>query len=152
MLALLARASVPALGPEMNDILDETLECLRSHLWGKWGDRTPLDVFSRLLAKNLKPPGWTPNTHANLQRSQIGSRKEQWTTAALNRLARGHNSADGKDVPWPIVLAEYQGLRVLDGNHRINRWVALNDEKSHSVHIHPVTGPIQFIELPSVVS
>jgi len=136
----------------MSDVLDETLECLKSHLHGKWGDRSPLDVFNRLLAKNIRPPGWTPNTHANITRAQIISRKEQWTTDALGKLTRGHNNSTGVDVPWPIVLAEYDGLRVLDGNHRINRWVASNDAKSHSVHIHVVLGPIHFVELPSVNS
>ncbi len=56
----------------------------------------------------------------------------------------------GVDVPWPIILAEYEGMRVLDGNHRINRWVALSDARDHEVHIHTVAGPIRFIELPSV--
>jgi hypothetical protein len=134
----------------MSEILDETLECLRSHLHGKWGDKTPLDVFNRLLAKNLEPPGWTSNTHANFQRDQIVSRKEIWTTVALGQLARGHADPSGVDVPWPIILAEYEGLRVLDGNHRINRWVKLNDSREHSVHIHAITGPIHFVELPSV--
>jgi hypothetical protein len=133
----------------MNEILDQTLDCLRSHLHVEWGDRSPLDVFNRLLAKNIKPPSWTKNTHADLQREQIVSRKEQWTTAALSQLPRGHNSQAGVDVPWPIILAECEGMRVLDGNHRINRWVALNDARDHDVHIHTVTGPIRYIELPS---
>ena len=134
----------------MSEILDKTLDCLRSHLHGEWGDRSPLDVFNRLLAKNIKPPGWTSNTHANVLRDQIASRKEPWTTVALSQLARGHNDPTGKDVPWPIILAEYEGLRVLDGNHRINRWVMLNDPREHNTHIHVVTGPIHFVELPSV--
>src|SRR5947208_10761540 len=122
----------------MSDILDQTLNCLHSHLHAKWGDRTPLDVFNRLLAKNLKPAGWTKNTHADLKREQIASRKERWTTAALGSLTRGHNSENGIDVPWPIILAEYDGTRVLDGNHRINRWVASSDVRDHDVHIHTV--------------
>lgn len=136
----------------MSDVLDETLECLKSHLHGEWGDTSPLDVFNRLLAKNIRPPGWTSNTHANITRDQITSRKEQWTTHALGKLNRGHSSSSGIDVPWPIVLAECEGLRVLDGNHRINRWIASNDARSHKVHIHVINGPIQFIELPSVNS
>ncbi|CAN5291375.1 hypothetical protein BH11PSE11_BH11PSE11_08400 [soil metagenome] len=135
--------SAPALGLEMNEILDESLEYLRSHLWEEWGDRTTLDVFNRLLAKNLKPSGWTKNTHANLQREQIASRKEQWKTDDLSALPRGHQDSSGVDVPWPIILVEHQGLRVLDGNHRINRWVALNDQQLHIVHIHTITGSFQ---------
>ena len=141
-----------SLGPKMNDILDGTLECLTSHLHAKWGDRAPLDVFNRLLAKNIRPTGWTKNTHADLSRDQIASRKEQWTTASLGELTRGHGSPTGVDVACPIILAEHEGVRVLDGNHRINRWVASADTRRHVVHIHAITGPIRFIELPSVVS
>lgn len=43
-------------------------------------------------------------------------------------------------------------MRVLDGNHRINRWVATSDTRTHDVHIHTVVGLVRFIELPSVVS
>jgi len=43
----------------MNDILDQSLECLRPHLHAEWGDRCLLDVFNRLLAKTIKPSGWT---------------------------------------------------------------------------------------------
>lgn len=135
----------------MNDILDQSLECLRPHLHAKWGDRCLLDVFNRLLAKNIRPPGWTKNTHADLQHQQITSRKEQWATAALGKLTRGHNSQSGDDFGCPIILAEYQGARVLDGNHRINRWVASSDTRTHDVHIHTVAGPVRFIELPSAV-
>ena len=134
----------------MGEILDQTLACLRSHLHGEWGDRSPFDEFNRLLAKNIGLPGFTTNTHADLQLEQITSRKERWTTAALSQLARGHNSPAGVDVPWPIILAEYEGMRVLDGNHRINRWVALRDARDHDVPIHTVVGPVRFIELPSV--
>lgn len=139
-----------ALGHKMSEILNQTLDCLRSHLHGKWGDRTPLDVFNRLLAKNIRPPGWTANTHADLKQEQIASRKERWTTSALGNLHRGHSSQAGVDVPWPIILAEYDGMRVLDGNHRINRWVASSDARDHDVHIHTIIGPVRFIELPSV--
>ncbi len=136
----------------MNDILDRSLECLRPHLHPEWGDRTPLDVFNRLLAKNIRPAGWTENTHADLNRDRLVSRKEQWTTATLGQLHRGHSSPAGVDVVCPIILVEHEGIRVLDGNHRINRWVASRDTRAHDVHIHAITGPIQYIELPSVTS
>jgi hypothetical protein len=35
-------------------------------------------------------------------------------------------------------------MRVLDGNHRINRWVEWSDARDHDVHIHTVVGPVQF--------
>ena len=108
-----------------------------------------MDVFNRLLAKDIRPPGWTKNIHADLQRQQITSRREQWATAALEALTRGHNSKAGDDFGCPIILAEYQGIRVLDGNHCINRWVASSDTRVHDVHIHTVADPVRFVDLPS---
>lgn len=79
------------------------------------------------------------------------SRREQWTTDALGRLARGHSSTTGKDFDCPIIIAEHDGIQhVLDGNHRINRWVTAGDARVHDVNIHTITGSGKFIELPGV--
>jgi len=134
-------------------LLDESLGCLRAHLHPKWGDRHPLDVFNRLLAKNIRPSGWTRNTHLDIQRGQVGSRREQWTTEALGKLARGHNSTEGQDFGCPIIIAEYEGVqRVLDGNHRINRWVTAGDTRAHDVNIHTISGVGKFTELPTLAN
>lgn len=124
-----------------NDALfDESLRCLRAHLHPEWGDRHPVDVFARLLAKNIRPGGWTPNTHLDITRDQVTSRREQWTTEALGKLARGHGSTEGKDFGCPIIIAEYEGVqRVLDGNHRINRWVIAGDTRVHDVNVHAIS-------------
>ena len=133
------------------DVFERSLSCLRAHCHPEWGDRTPLDVFNRLLAKNVRPNTWTPNTHLDIQPSQVRSRSEQWTTDALAKLARGHTSVAGRDFDCPIVIAEYAGKqRVLDGNHRINRWVLAKDAGRHDVHIHNIAVIGQFVELPSV--
>ena len=132
-------------------LLEESLRCLRAHLHPKWGDRTPLDVFNRLLAKNIRPSGWTTNTHFDINADQIRSRRERWTTETLGKLVRGHNSTAGQDFGCPIIIAEYGGVqRVLDGNHRINRWVAAGDTRVHDVNIHTVSEAGAFIELPAV--
>lgn len=48
-------------------LLDQTLRWLQPHIHSEWDDREPMDVFNRLLAKNIRPDGWTPNTHLNIE-------------------------------------------------------------------------------------
>ena len=136
--------------PTSDDVIfDQSLQCLSAHCHPEWGDRYPLDVFNRLLAKKIRPSGWTPNIHLDIQRHQVESRREQWTTDVLGRLSRGLGSAQGDDFDCPIVVAEYEGKqRLLDGNHRINRWIATGDTRVHEVNIHTVAGIGQFIKLP----
>jgi len=133
-------------------LLEESLRCLKAHLHREWGDRNPLDVFNRALAKSIRPSGWTTNTHLDINADQIKSRREHWRTEALGKLVRGHNSPAGEDFGCPIIIAEYDGVqRVLDGNHRINRWVANGDTRVHDVNIHTVSATGAFIELQAVV-
>ena len=128
-------------------ILRKTLQCLSPHCHSEWGDGSPLDVFNRLLAKNISPQGLTKWTHADVRESQILSRHERWTTQQLAVLQRGHTDPTGQDFTCPIVLAELDGVtRVLDGNHRINRWVLNGDTRMHDVHIHAVTSGVGFSE------
>jgi hypothetical protein len=130
-------------------LLRQSLTCLLGHLHPKWGDREPIDVFNRLLAKNLQPPGANKTTHTNVRLDQISSRRERWPTAKLAELRRGHTDPTGVDVECPIVLAEYAGeLRVLDGNHRINRWVITGDTGLHDVNIHTVIGEARLVDHP----
>jgi hypothetical protein len=132
-------------------ILNESLTCLRKHFYPKWGDRNLLDVFTRLLAKSIRPSGWTANTHLDLEQHQINSRREHWTTDRLGKLPLGHASSEGEDFDCSIIVAEYEGtVRLLDGNHRVNRWIAAGDTKNHLVNVHTVTGKGQFIDLPAV--
>jgi hypothetical protein len=129
-------------------LLDESLICLRAHLHKEWGDRHPLDVFNRLLAKSIRPIAWTSNTHIDIKHDQISSRRELWTTRELGRLVRWHADSAGQDFGCPIIIAEYKGVkRLLDGHHRINRWVTNKDTRVHDVNIHTIVGVGRFIEL-----
>jgi hypothetical protein len=135
---------------DTDTVLDISLHCLMQHFHPEWGDRDGLDVFNRLLAKNQKPEGWTSNTHLTFQAHEIDSRREQWTAKKLGELVRGHSDPSGVDIPCPIIISEYAGTRrVLDGNHRINRWVAAGDQRTHEVHIHTVVGALRFVVLPT---
>ena len=134
-------------------ILEQTLGYLRNHLHAKWGDREPIDVLNRLLAKNIRPAGWTMYTHMDITPDRIRSRLEQWSVAELGRLTRGHAAVAHPlaRLDVPIVVVEYQGaMRLLDGNHRINTWIARCDAELHAVHIHVIEGVGRPVELPPV--
>lgn len=133
-------------------ILNESLECLIKHLKPKWGDRDLLDVFNRLLAKNIRPHNWMSNTHLDFKLDQITSRRELWSTEKLDELHRGHKQCKGGDFDCPIVIVEYKDQeRVLDGNTRINRWVANGDTRDHNVNFHTITFAGDYVELPSLI-
>jgi hypothetical protein len=153
---LVARAeSMPPEVPRQepsDPILKETLTALRPHLHPEWGDRDEMDVFNRLVAKQIKPKGWTPNTHMDLRLEQISSRRDQWGVDRLSQLPRSHRGTAGPAtrLDGPIVIVEIQGsMRVLDGSHRINTWVARGDSAQHTVHIHALKGTANFFELPA---
>ena len=135
-------------------LFDESLRCLSAHCHPEWGDRHPFDVFTRLLAKNVRPAGWAPNTHLDIKPDQVSSRREQWTTAALGKLVRGHGSTAGQDFHCPIIIAEYYGVQcVLDGNHRINRWVDARDTEfmtSTFTRSAPWVSSLNFLRSPKV--
>ncbi len=112
-----------------------------------------MDVFNRLIAKQVRPAGWTPNTHMNIYPHQVRSRREQWGMDRLGQLRRGHQgvAGPGTRLDGPIVIVEYEGAtRLLDGNHRINTWAAMGDAALHAVHIHAIDGTGQFVELPAI--
>jgi hypothetical protein len=132
-------------------ILIESLRCLIPHLHPEWGDRNPFDVFCRLIAKHRKPSGWTTNSHLELTACKITSRQEKWTTDGLGKLARGHQSTNGQDFDCPVILVEHRdSVLVLDGNHRINRWVSTGDTRIHRVNIHTIAAEEKYVDLPAV--
>jgi hypothetical protein len=137
-------------GLSEDPILAQSLRGLIAHLHREWGDRTPMDVFNRLLAKHLRPEGWTKNSHFTFTETQINSRQEQWSTDRLASLRLGHSDPRGDDFDCPVVVALFAGeQRLLDGNHRINRWKLTKDTREHLVNIHTVVGESELVVLPS---
>lgn len=67
--------------------------------------------------------------------------KECWSTKKLSALRRCHaRKKVGGDKKLPIVLVRLNGRdHLIDGNTRINYWVAAHDKKMHDVII--VTQP-----------
>ena len=65
-----------ALAKVADPLLRESLCCLLAHFHPEWGDRWPLDVLNRLVAKNLGRAGPNKTGHSDLREEQITSRKE----------------------------------------------------------------------------
>jgi hypothetical protein len=54
------------------------------------------------------------------------------------------------DLGVSLMRKALGAMRLLDGNHRINTWVAKGDADLRPVHIHTVEGAGQLVELPPV--
>ncbi len=121
------------------DVLEESLQWLKHHIWRKWGDQTSFDAFTRLLAKNIRAPGWTDFDHFPVERHQIRSYREKRTTEELARLPRGHDRNRPVHRGGPIIIAVHEGQeRVLDGNTRINYWISQGNTDYHDINVHIV--------------
>jgi len=122
-----------------DEILHETLQWLRAHTLTKWGDQNPWDAFNRLLAKNIKAPGWKNGDHMDIQPHQIRSHREKRSTDELTRFLRGHDRVNPQRTDCPIIVAVYEGEeRLLDGNNRINYWVKQGNTEDHDVNVHVI--------------
>jgi hypothetical protein len=131
-------------------ILEQSLRVLRAHWHPEWGDRNLIDVFNRLLAKNVRPNG-TKFAHLDITLDRIRSRKERWSVEQLDALERKNRSdASGVDRDIPVIVVEYEGIRLVDGAHRINRWRDRGETGVHDVNIHTVDGTGKFVELPAL--
>jgi hypothetical protein len=118
-------------------IFEETLDLLRYHFHPELGDRTPFDVFTRLVAKRIRRPKWKSTDHERLRRSHIASERQTRSTKQLSQLVREHT----RDRPWnesaPIIIAFYLGQELLlDGTARINKWMRERNDGDHAVNFH----------------
>ena len=134
-------------------ILDATLACFTPwHQHPKWGDRNALDVFCRLLAKNVVGRPWITNLHLTIQVSQVRSEIVRRDTLELaTAFVPGHERANPGNVDAPLIVAVYMGReRLLDGNTRINHWVSNGENGSYIVHVHHIEGRGELVLLPAV--
>jgi hypothetical protein len=89
----------------------------------------------------------------NIRPDRVRSRRENWRIERLGQLRRGHPGVAGPltRLDGPIVVVEYGGIvRLLDGNHRINTWVANGGSALHAVHVHAIEGTAEFVVLPAL--
>ena len=122
-----------------DEILDQSLDLLRYHYHPEWDDRSPLDVFNRLLAKNIRAPGWTDTDHMDIKPLQIRSHREKRSTGELARFHRPHGLDDPHREDCPIIIAMYEGKeRLLDGHTRINYWFKQGNIGDHDVNVHVI--------------
>lgn len=72
------------------------------------------------------------NVVVNSQTASI--RKEVWPTSELKRLKTKHGRTNDEDDRRPIVVLEYKTeLLIIDGNHRVNRWLSDSPIPEHDV-------------------
>ena len=120
-------------------IFVESLNCLKYNFHEEWGDTSLFDVFTRLLAKQIKAPGWTNTDHELVIPSQIKSEQQNRTTEQLAGLRRKHDRYEPENELGPIIIALYKGEeRLLDGTTRINKWIKEQNKDEHSVNVHTV--------------
>jgi hypothetical protein len=91
----------------------------------RW-DRDAQAALTRIAIKGL---GFT----FDVTNSQI--RRERWSFEQLKQLKTGHKGRNDCQIE-PLVLVEWDGRTVLiDGNHRLNGWVADSDGRPRDVII-----------------
>jgi hypothetical protein len=69
-------------------------------------------------------------------------REEIWPTSELKRLKRKHDRMNDKDDRRPIVVVRYNSeLLLVDGNHRVNRWLSNSPIPEHDVLLIAIGAP-----------
>ncbi len=120
-------------------ILDQSLDLLRYHYHPEWDDRSQIDVFNRLLAKNIRAQGWKKTDHMDVKPHQIRSKREKRSTGELARFHRPHGLDDPHCEDCPLIIAVYNGKeRLLDGHTRINYWLKQRNTEDHDVNVHVI--------------
>lgn len=122
-----------------DDVLEQSLQMLRHHYHPEWGDRSLMDVFNRLLSKNIRQPGWKRTDHMDVRIGQIRSFRDQRSTAELTQFPRTHDRDKPIKEDCPIIVVVYAGQdRLLDGTTRINYWVNTGNSDLHDLNVHVI--------------
>lgn len=89
---------------------------------------SPQQCLNRLVRERISDK----NVVVNSQTANI--RREAWNTSELKRLSRKHNRTNNEDDHRPIVVVEYKSeFLLVDGNHRVNRWLSSSPIPEHEV-------------------
>ena len=89
---------------------------------------SPQACLNRLVRERIS------NKKLVVDSSTSDIRRELLPTAELKRLVRKHDRTNDIDDRRPIVVVEYEGQPLLiDGNHRVNCWLASSPIPEHDV-------------------
>ena len=106
-------------------------------LWGlvyktlkpKATDASPNACLNRLTNERLSG---VPCVYLNEKTAVV--RRAHWSTEGLSALDRKHKRMHDFEDDRPIVVVEYRGRKILiDGNHRVTRWLTTHAVKRHEV-------------------
>lgn len=90
-------------------------------------DRHPGETLQRLLSKCAD---------ADLDQYDIILREAKYPLRHLIRIrGKGHGGAEPKREDTPLILLSHRGIHVLDGQNRINKWSANDNQGPHRVII-----------------
>ena len=89
---------------------------------------SPQGCLNRLVRERV------PDKTLNVDARTATICKEIWRTSDLRSLKRKHDRMNEEDDRRPIVVVDYRNERlVIDGNHRVNRWLLASPIPEHEV-------------------
>lgn len=95
----------------------------------KDSDSSPNACLNRLTNERLSSQ---PVIQLNEKTAVV--REEVWLTEHLNTLGRKHERMHELEDDRPIIVVEYQKRKLLiDGNHRVTRWLSEGLREQHRV-------------------
>lgn len=116
------------------DALWRQLEkALSHHRKVRLNERTGIDVFNRLFREHAKRDGLADIPVLNPSTCSI--RLESWTVKQIGASVRAkHTRAEPMRLDGPLIMVERSEYRYLiDGNNRLNYWMASGDEVGRDV-------------------
>jgi hypothetical protein len=101
----------------------------------KKSDASPNSCLNRLTNERLSRNGISLNPETATVREEV------WRTEQLLRFDRKHERMHDFEDDRPLVAVEHSGRCILiDGNHRVTRWLASNEAREHRVLIISLRG------------
>ncbi len=91
-------------------------------------DETATECLNRLVRERIDEKA------LRVDETTAGITEVSWPTARLNELDRKHDRTNDKDDRRPIVVVQHRNRKLLiDGNHRVNRWLRESPTPEHDV-------------------